>query len=245
MADNAWFEERVSPARLVVFEDLVKAPDAPAGFYERQAWYWKRFVRALSPHTFLADLEPAAPDWPDALRDPDLYGAIRYGRLRRLRFRAGSADSAARQAALDDVQATLRDDPAFAYAGALAARFDLPGAADALPSFAVAFEQALAQKDWQRLKALAKEQPRLQALILVALALLGDKAAAWQVDALLKAPADRYEARPVMILRSGLGLVLAAANDAPVPQAIALHRDAVRRRLYDANEVAFGDRIAA
>jgi hypothetical protein len=171
--------------------------------------------------------------------------ARRYGRLRRLRFRAGSADPAARQAALEEVQTILHDDPAFAYAGVLAARYGLTTSVDALPSFAVAFEQALAQEDRQRLDTLAKEQPRLQALILVARAILGDETAAWKVDALLKAPADRYEPRPVTMLRANLQSILAAANDVPLPQAIALHRDRVRRCLYDANEAALGDRIAA
>ncbi|HEY1931608.1 MAG TPA: tetratricopeptide repeat protein [Acetobacteraceae bacterium] len=177
--------------------------------------------------------------------DPALDDTIRYGRLRRLRARAETGDPAARQAALDEVRAILRDDPAFAYAGVLAARFGAVDSADMLPSFAVAFEQALAQGDRARLEALAKQQPRLQALTLVARAVLGDESAAWLVEALLKAPPERHEARPVSILRAGLQSILAAANDLPAPQAILRHRDAVLRRLYDANEAALGDRIAA
>jgi hypothetical protein len=178
-------------------------------------------------------------------RDPALDDTIRYGRLRRLRARAEAADPAARQAALNEVRAILRDDPAFAYAGVLAARFGAADATDALHSFAVAFEQALAQGDRARLEALAKQQPRLQALTLVARAVLGDEAAAWLVEALLKAPPDRHEARPVTLLRAGLRPILDAANDVPAPQAILRHRDEVLRRLYDANEAALGDRIAA
>ncbi len=178
-------------------------------------------------------------------QDPELDDTLRYGRLRRLRFRAGSADPTTRQAALDEVRAILRDDPAFAYAGVLAARLGAADAVDALPSFAVAFEQALAQGDRARLEALARQQPRLQALTLVARAVLGDEAAAWLVEALLKAPPDRHEARPVTILRAGLQPILGGANDLPAPQAIARHRDAILRRLYDTNEAALGDRIAA
>jgi hypothetical protein len=189
--------------------------------------------------------QSALPAQTATLLDPALDDTFRYGRLRRLRARAETSDPAARQAALDEVRAILRDDPAFAYAGVLAARFGAADAADALPGFAVAFEQALAQGDRARLEALAKQQPRLQALTLVARAVLGDESAAWLVEALLKAPPARHEARPVTILRAGLLPILAAANDLPVPQAILRHRDAVLRRLYDANEAALGDRIAA
>jgi len=174
-----------------------------------------------------------------------LDDARRYGRLRQLRARAEANDPAVRQAALDEVRVILRDDPAFAYAGILAVRFGAAGANDALPSFAVAFEQALAQGDRLRLEALARQQPRLQALTLVARAMLGDDSAAWLVDALLKAPADRHEARPVALLRAGLKTLLTAANDVPAPQAILRHRDAILRHLYDANEASLGDRIAA
>jgi hypothetical protein len=60
-ADNLWFDERVSSARQEVFEDLVKASDAPGDLPDRQTWYWKRFVRDgdPAPHTFAAELEPA------------------------------------------------------------------------------------------------------------------------------------------------------------------------------------------
>jgi len=177
--------------------------------------------------------------------DPEVDDTLRYGGLRRLRFRAASTDRATRQAVLEEVRAILRDNPAFAYAGVLAMRLGAATAVDTLPSFAVAFEQALAQGDRARLEELARQQPRLQALTLVARAVLGDESAAWLVEALLKAPPERDEVRPVSILRTSLPPILATARDLPLPQAIAANSDAVRRCLYDANEAALGDRIAA
>jgi hypothetical protein len=163
-----------------------------------------------------------------------------------LRFRAGSSDAATRDAALAEVQAILRDDPSFAYAELLAARHGLWRAdSDALPGFAVAFEQALADGDRSRLEDLARRQPRLDALTLVARAVLGDETACWLVRTLLTTPPAPEEARPVAILRASLRPILAAANDEPMPQRIANHRDAILRRLYDANEAALADPIAA
>lgn len=196
-----------------------------------------------------ADLRPAhAVPTAEAAQTqhPELDDVLRYGRLRRLGFQAASAAPAERQAALDAVQAILRDEPSFAYAELLAARYGLPSdASDALPNFAVAFERALAAEDRTRLEALARQHPRLQALTLVARAMFGDESAAWLVESLLKAPPARDEARPVALLRAGLQPILAAANGVPVPQLFVSQRDAILRRLHDVNEAALGDRMAA
>jgi hypothetical protein len=49
----------------------------------------------------------------------------------------------------------------------------------------------------------------------------------------------------VAILRAGLQPILDAAGGLPMPEAIAANSDAIRRRLYDANEAMLGERIAA
>ncbi len=201
-----------------------------------------RLLRAAQPQP--AQAQPEAAVAP--ADDPEKDDLLRYGRLRRLRFRAGGADPVAGQAALEEVRAILRDEPTFAYAELLAARYGLqPAADDALPVFAVAFEQALAAGDLARLEALAQQQPRLQALILVARAVLGDEPAAWLVATLLNAPPARDEARPVTILRAGLRPIVAAANGAAIPQVMASRREAILRCLHDTNEAMLGDRIAA
>ena len=125
----------------------------------------------------------------------------------------------------------------------LAARHGLWQAkAGELPSFAAAFEQALREEDRARLEKLAKRQPRLEALTLVARAVLGDEQAAWLVHALLTRPPTKDDPRVISLLRSGLKTVLEAAS---VPQAFLDHSAAIRRRLHDVNEALLGDRIAA
>jgi len=186
------------------------------------------------------------PPLADTPRQPEADDTLRFGTLRRLRFRVDSAGPTERQAALDEVRAILRENETFAYAQVLAARY-LPEQADggALPNFAVAFEQALAQSDRTRLEQLARTQPRLEALTLVARAVLGDENAAWMVEALLKAPPARREPRAVSFLRASLAPLLAAPGDMSWPQRMAANGNTIRRHLYDANEASLGDRIAA
>ena len=198
-------------------------------------------LQSAAQHRLVTPAPPppqAAP--PD---DPAMADLLRYGRLRQLRSGTDSADPAIRQAALDEVQAILRDDPTFAYAELLAARHGLCQAkAGTLPPFAAAFEQALREEDRASLEDLAKRQPRLEALTLVARAVLGDAPAAWLVHALLTAPAAPDDPRILSLLRTGLKTFLEAAS---VPRAFLDHSAAIRRRLYDVNEALLGDRIAA
>ncbi len=59
MADNMWFEERVSAARLAHFEAIVRAPSPLAPLSERQEAYWKEYVKSDQPDTFQTALAPA------------------------------------------------------------------------------------------------------------------------------------------------------------------------------------------
>jgi tetratricopeptide (TPR) repeat protein len=195
---------------------------------------------AMAPRQGIA---PAAPPSAD---DPALEDARRFGRLRRLRAASETADPAARAQSLVDIQAVFQDDPTFAYAELLAVRHRMwQAGADTMPGFAVAFEQALVDEDKARLAELAKAQPRLDALILVARALLGDEQAAWTVSALLNAEPPKDEARPVTILRNRLRPLFDAANDKSASQVFIDQREAILLRLYDANEAGLGDRMAA
>ena len=59
MADNMWFEERVSPARLAHFEAIVHAPSPLTPLAKRQEAYWKDHVKSDQPDTFQTALAPA------------------------------------------------------------------------------------------------------------------------------------------------------------------------------------------
>ena len=169
--------------------------------------------------------------------DPVLDGVTRLGRMRRLRARAEGGDAIERAAALDEVRTILRDDPTFSYAELLATRYGLSmGDLDTMPGFAVAFERALATEDHARLEELARQQPRLQALTLLARALFGDADAAWAVATLLHADPPKDEARPVAFLRARLGPLLAQADRKAVGSIVAANSDSIRRWVHDATE---------
>lgn len=134
----------------------------------------------------------------DPSADPFLASAVAQGRARRLRFRLESADNEQRAKARAEVERWLEEDPAFAYAELLATRQRIWSTESAaLPPVAVAFEDALAAEDREQLEALAKRVPRLEALILVARAILGDAEAAEQVERWLRAESRRQpKSRP-------------------------------------------------
>ena len=139
--------------------------------------------------------------------------------MRRLRFRAESLDLAERDAALAEIKAILRDDPAFACRTARRPPADLAGAGRHLPSFAAAFEQALAEEDRARLEALTKRQARWRSMTLLARAILGDEQAAWLIEFLRAEPAaDSF--RAVTVLRQGLRLPI-SPNRAELGPALA------------------------
>jgi hypothetical protein len=173
---------------------------------------------------------------------PAFADLARFGRLRRLRFRTEKPDPADRQAALAEVASILRDDPTFAYAEFLAARHGLwREAANTLPNF----EQALADGDRLRLGELAKRQPRLGALTLLAKAVPGDDQSAWLVDRFLRAGPAPDEARAVMVLRQGLKPCLARPDEESIRQWLTRHQDTAIRVLHDANEAGLGERLLA
>jgi tetratricopeptide (TPR) repeat protein len=178
--------------------------------------------------------------------DAELDSVARLGRIRRLRARAEAADDADREAALQEVQQALRDDPGFAYAALLARRYGLQAPDfDSMPPFAVAFEHALTEQDHDRLDRLAERQPRLRALTLLAKALLGDADAAWTVATLLQEAPPKHEATAVALLRRRLAPLLGNTDRAHVPDIVAANRDSIRRTLHDANETLIGEAIAA
>jgi hypothetical protein len=58
-ADNLWFEERVSAARLAHFEDTARGADTPEMLARRQTDYWDAYVKNDRPDTFQDALGPA------------------------------------------------------------------------------------------------------------------------------------------------------------------------------------------
>jgi hypothetical protein len=59
MADNIWFEERVSAPRLAHFETIVCTPSTRGSLASRQRAYWENYVKSDQPDTFLTALSPA------------------------------------------------------------------------------------------------------------------------------------------------------------------------------------------
>ncbi len=226
-------------------EGMQRFPDSMAAF----RYYERILTEGRTLHLESVAMAPrptAAAPRPLATDDPALETATRFGRLRRLRAVSESADTAARDRALADIQAIFKNDPTFAYAELLAARHELWRAeAQTMPGFAVAFEQALVDEDRAWLDALGKKYDRLEALVVVARALLGDESAVWLVQALLNEEPAENEARPVTILRNRLRPLFDGATGMEAPQIFVVYREAILQRLYDANEAGLGDRMAA
>lgn len=179
--------------------------------------------------------------------DPVLEDVMRRGTVRRLRFWMGSAVQATHEDALRELRRILHEDPTFAYAELLAARHRIWEAeSDVLPAFASSFEYALATEDREKLEELAQRQPRLEALILVARAVLGDAEAAQMVEAWLRDQQASNEEPAGAALRAGLRPIFKlieggrSAKDTFVEK-----RETVIRALYDANEVTLGDLLLA
>jgi tetratricopeptide (TPR) repeat protein len=144
-----------------------------------------------------------------AVSDADLAEVLRIGTMRQLRFRLEFARGDEHQRAVKELQKILREDPTFAYAELLAARHRVWEAkAVVLPSFAAAFEDALATEDRENLERLARRQPRLEALILVAQALLGDAEAQRKTELWLREPQIADKEPAIAGLHSDLRRVL-------------------------------------
>lgn len=174
--------------------------------------------------------------------DPTLAEVLRDGRLRALRNRLDDD-----QSARADLKVFLAEDPAFAYAQLLAARHGLWNAtSDVLPPVAAAFEAALADEDRAQLVALAKRAPKLEALILLARALLGDPDAARSIADRLIGADDLSQGRSLHILRSRLGPVLAFVRGGGAPLVgIQGNAGQVRQALYDLNEALSAPELIA
>lgn len=183
-----------------------------------------------------------------ALEAPEFVEVARLGNLRRLRFELEfAADDRHRETSLQELRRILREDPTFAYAELLAARHQIWTAkADLLPSFAASFEDALATEDRDKLEKLALQQPRLEALIHVAQALLGDVKAQEQVARWLRDAEASKSDRAVSGLRDALRPVLRVIEGGlSIKDAFAEKRETIISALHDANEATLGDLLQA
>lgn len=167
--------------------------------------------------------------------------------MRRLRFQLEFGPEPDRERALQELRQILNEDPTFAYAELLAARHRIGEAnTDVLPSFAAAFEDALATGDRDKLERLAKRQPRLEALILVAQALLGDTEAQRQVELWLRASQVTDKEPAIAGLHSALRPMLRVIEGGrSIRDALSETRETVISALHDANEAALGEMLLA
>lgn len=210
--------------------------------------YARLLEHVATPHVLSAEWEQrllkAAPVAPANRED-----VLCLGQMRRLRAELEGANQDRRQQALAEVRAVLAEEPTFAYARLLAIREgDDPGETGSLEQpFAIAFECALAAEDRERLEALAKQHSRLQALVLVVSALLGDAGAIARMAEFLRAVAPASEERAVTILRAGLRPLLVAIDSGRAAEvALDDRRTLVMAVLRDALDITLtGERLAA
>ncbi len=179
--------------------------------------------------------------------DSELAEVARLGKIRRLRFQLEFSPKDKRETALEELRQILRQDPTFAYAELLAARHRIWEAqADILPLFAAAFEDALATEDREKLEQLAARQPKLEALILVAQALLGNTEAQRKVDQWLR-QAQIVDKEPAVVgLHLALRPVLRVIEGGrSAKEAFVDTYETVISALHDANEAALGEALLA
>jgi hypothetical protein len=179
--------------------------------------------------------------------DPEFAEVARLGAMRRLRSQLEFGLENERDVAIRELQRILREDPTFAYAELLAARYRIWEAnGNDLPSFAAAFEDALATEDREKLEKLRARQPRLEALILVARAVLGDNEAVKEVELWLSAPQRSEEEPAITGLYSGLRPILKVIEGGlSTKDAIATMRERIIGALHDANEAILGETLLA
>jgi tetratricopeptide (TPR) repeat protein len=179
--------------------------------------------------------------------DPEITNVERLGTMRRLRFQLEFSPGSGKEHALRELRQILREDPTFAYAELLAARHRIWKAkADVLPSFAAAFEDALATEDRENLEKLAMRQPRLEALIVVARALFGDTEAEQKVELWLRETKTAEQEPAVAGLHSALRPILRVIEGGrSIKDALSEKRETIISALHDANEAALGEILLA
>jgi hypothetical protein len=163
-------------------------------------------------------------------------------KLRRLRPRLQVDNSA-----MEELKEILNRDPNFAYAQILAARHRLWHASEqALPPVAAAFEEALAANELETLKALTAKMPRLESLVLLARAILGDIDAAKDVADRLGGASDVKDDRAAEILGVRFQPVFQLIDGGlEVVEAIAKCADKLRIAIYDTNEALSAPELIA
>lgn len=164
------------------------------------------------------------------------------GKLRRLRPRLQEDDSA-----LEELKEILKSDPNLAYAQILAARHRIWHASEqSLPPVAAAFEEALAAEDLETLKALTAQMPRLESLVLMARAILGDIDAANEVAERLRDASDGADDQAAEILRERFQPVFQLIDGGlDAAAAIAKCADKLRIAIYDTNEALSAPELMA
>jgi hypothetical protein len=163
-------------------------------------------------------------------------------KLRRLRPRLQEDDSA-----MEELKEILKSDPNLAYAQILAARHRIWHASEQpLPPVAAAFEEALAAEDLETLKALTAQMPRLESLVLLARAILGDIDAANEVAERLRDASDGADDQAAEILRERFQTVFQLIDGGlDAAAAIAKCADKLRIAIYDTNEALSAPELMA
>jgi hypothetical protein len=176
--------------------------------------------------------------------DPFLVQATELGRLKRLRFILDTMDGTVKAQAAAELRTFTETNVNSTYGAILKVRYG--GAVyETMPSFAVSFEQALAAEDRAKLEQLSRLHPRLDALILVAQAALGDVVSEQRVEAWLRKPIPINEDHIISLLRQQIRPL----SDRLAKASLRLSDDAARMRvmeiLHDINDASASDRIAA
>jgi hypothetical protein len=171
---------------------------------------------------------------------------IEFRQLARGRMLSNSLTLEDKDAALNEVQNLLKEEPEFAYAQLLAARIGAwERSSQSLPTFAGAFEDALNKEDRSLLEQLAEQAPRLAALILLARAIFGDIDAQTRITEWL-ASSDRSEITTLDALKTRVRSALGDQIDrVRIPTALVANKQVILNDLRRVNEALLTDILLA
>lgn len=176
-------------AKLVLEDFQQRFPDHPTWPPYEDALQTRGVLKLISIHYRDFPLVPAEGRYPS---HPSVEPYFQTSRLAKLDLELRNASG--NGAAAEKLRAILKIEPELAYAKLLASRYGLwTSRDDAMPGFAVAFEQALKDGDLAMLDRLASSMPRLRALTMVAKAIFGSVEAAEEIETWLRMRGADYD----------------------------------------------------
>ena len=184
-------------------------------------------------HPDAADFGEEVPTDPSEVLPSEV---VQLGTIRRLRFELESGAEEERKSTLQRLEEIIRQPNPSIYAELLAVREGiLDDAVGPNNGFAFAFERALREEDVATLDELCKTYPRLEALIVVAKAIFGDRLAISEIQTAISSGDDALHPA-VRVMRQRLRRHLSVVEGGASQDNVIEVKSEIRAALHDATE---------